>query len=53
MNKFTPKQKEEIIKGARISQAQPTTFWKDVEQRMNIREKAKLDKVQPRRVKPE
>lgn len=51
MNKFTTKQKEGMVKGARVAEAQPTAFWKDVEARMNIREKAKLDKVQPRRLK--
>lgn len=46
---MTPKQKEQIVKGARISQALPTDFWKQVEQRMDIREKS--TKVSPRRLK--
>jgi len=47
--KLTPKQKEGIVKGARISQATPTDFWQQVEKRMEIRDKAA--KVNPRRLK--
>lgn len=49
---MTEKQKEQIIKGARISQATPTDFWKQLEERMNIRENANKPKVEPRPVKP-
>jgi hypothetical protein len=48
MNKDT---KEKLIAGARVSQAQPTTFWKDVEHRMNIREKSKQPNVVARPIR--
>lgn len=40
--------KEKLIEAARVAQAQPTTFWKDVEHRMNVREKSKQPKVEAR-----
>jgi hypothetical protein len=43
--------KEQLVKAAQVAEAQPTSFWKEVGQRMDIRDKAKTAKVQPRRVK--
>jgi hypothetical protein len=45
--------KEKLIEAARVAQAQPTTFWKDVEHRMHVRDKSKQSKVevQPRPIR--
>jgi hypothetical protein len=44
------KQKEKIIQGARIANAVPETqqFWREVKQRMDIREKSLVTKRKTR-----
>lgn len=51
MKKLTADKKEQLVKAARVVQAMPTDFWKQVEDRMNIRENA--TKVPARRLKAE
>lgn len=48
--KLTDKQKEQMVAGAQAAGAQPTEFWKEVEDRMEIRDKAKPEiKARPTR----
>jgi hypothetical protein len=44
---MTTKQKEQLVEGARIAGAQPNDFWKQVEKRMDIRDKHKQIKPRP------
>lgn len=41
MKNITEKQKEQLVEGARAAGAQPNEFWKQVEDRMEVRDKAK------------
>lgn len=43
--------KAELIRAARIAESKPdeSEFWKEVEDRMNVRDAAKEELVQPRK----